>query len=312
MKKIIITILILIIILVLFFAFTKNDKAENNQASKVKVAATIFPLYDLVRSIGGEKVEAIIILPPGASPHTYEVSPAKVKETQDINLLFTIGAGVDSWAEKLIQEDDVRVVSLEESVSLKPFKVQGHDNEDEHEDEHEHEHEYGDLDPHYWLSPNNAILMVQKISIELSLLDPENSHYYLRNADNFISELEVKNAEWEDKISKLNRKELVVFHDAWGYFADYFGLEIVATFEPFPGKTPTPQYLIKLQEEVKENNINSLFVEPQLSKEAISTLAQDLGVEVAILDPIGGLAERDNYLDLISYNVNNIYNALNK
>lgn len=309
MKKTIVTIILIFVALIaMFFIFNKKDITKDNQDNKIKVAATIFPLYDLVRSIGGEKVEAILILPPGASPHTYEVSPAKVKETQDVSLLFTIGAGVDSWAEKLIQEDDVRVVSLEESVSLKPFKVQGHDHEDEHEDEHEH----GDLDPHYWLSPNNAILIVQKISIELSLLDPENGHYYLRNADNFISELEIKNAEWEDKISKLNKKELVVFHDAWGYFADYFGLEIVATFEPFPGKTPTPQYLIKLQEEVKENNIKSLFVEPQLSKEAISTLAQDLGVEVAILDPIGGLAERGNYLDLISSNVNNIYNALSK
>lgn len=312
MKKIIITILILITILVLFFTFTKNNKTEDSQASKVKVAATIFPLYDLVKTIGGEKVETTLVLPPGASPHTYEVSPAKVKETQDINLLFTIGVGVDSWAEKLIQKDNVRVVSLEESVSLKPFKVQGHNHEDEHEDEHDDEHEHGDLDPHYWLSPNNAISMVQKISMELSLLDPENEKYYQDNLQKFISELEIKNTEWENKISKLNKKELIVFHDAWGYFADYFGLEIVATFEPFPGKTPTPQYLIELQQEVKENNINSLFVEPQLSREAVSTLAQDLGVEVATLDPIGGLDGRNSYLDLINYNINNIYQVLSK
>lgn len=311
MKKITITIILIFSTLIsLFFIFNKEGATRNNQGGKIKVAATIFPLYDILKNVGGEKIETFLILPPGASPHTYEVSPAKVKETQDVSLLFTIGAGVDSWAEKLIQKDNIKLVNLGESVSLRPFKVQGHDHEGEHDDEHNNDH--GDLDPHYWLSPENAILMAKVISTELSSLDPENKEYYEVNARNFVNALTAKNLEWQGKIAQLNKKELVVFHDAWGYFADYFGLTIVATFEPFPGKTPTPQYLIKLQQEVKEEGVTSLFVEPQLSREAVSTLAQDLGVEVATLDPIGGLDGRNSYLDLINYNINNIYQALSK
>lgn len=291
-------------LLLSFLFFYKNNGLEKKQDNRIKVAATIFPLYDLVRNIGGEKIEAILILPPGASPHTYEISAAKVKEMQTVKTLFTIGAGVDFWAEKLAQGDDIKVISLDKSVILVPFKIQGH--------EHEGKNEKEGLDPHYWLSPDNAVIMAQKITKELSSLNPENEKYYQDNLQKFISALEVKNIEWKNKLGQLNKKELVVFHDAWGYFADYFGLEIVATFEPFPGKTPTPKYLIKLQKEVEENNIKSLFVEPQLSKEAISTLAQDLGVGVAILDPIGGLDDRNSYLDLINYNIINIYSALSK
>ena len=85
---------------------------------------------------------------------------------------------------------------------------------------------------------------------------------------------------------------------------------MVASFEPFPGKTPSPQYLIALQEQVKMNNINSLFIEPQLSQEAIKTLANDLEVTINILDPLGGIENRNSYIELIDFNVTSIINTL--
>lgn len=311
-NKVIILVIALILVGALAIWFFQSSPAPktDTQSAKLKVAATIFPLFDIVKNVGGDKIEPILILPPGASPHTYEASPSNVKLLQDAKLMFTIGAGVDTWAETLVvDQPDKKVVSLAQAIDLKPFAHQSHEDEVE-ESEHEHEHEPGSLDPHYWLSPVNGIIMAEEIAKELSLIDSANKDYYEAQAAKFISTLKVEAALWQNKLSQLNKKELVVFHDAWGYFANYFGLEIVAVFEPFPGKTPSPQYLIGLQEKIKEHKISSLFVEPQLSQEALTTLSQDLKVKVGVLDPLGGVETRNSYIELLSYNVTNVYEAL--
>lgn len=274
---------------------------------RLKVAVTIYPLYDIVKTIGGENIDPILILPPGSSPHTYEATPSQVKEMQNVKLFFTIGAGVDGWAKNIAKAiNDTEIIDLDQYMTLKPFEHQ----ELEYAESGTETDDHVGLDPHYWLSPSNAKIMAEQISRKLSLLDPANQVYYDFQAQNFISELTAKDLEWKNKISELNKKEIVVFHDAWGYFANHFGLKIVATFEPFPGKTPSPQYLIGLHEIVKEKEITALFVEPQLSKEAITTLASDLKVKVGILDPLGGIDERNSYIGTIDYNINNIYQAL--
>lgn len=310
-KKIIwggVVVLILLVISSLIYNFSSRQTLPNtNDTGRIKVTATIFPLYDIVKNVGGDKIDTILVLPPGSSPHTYEISPNQVKEMQNAKILFTIGAGVDGWAENIAKTvNGIAVVDLDQYVSLKPFEHQEH----EHEEVNTEEHEHGNMDPHYWLSPDNAIIMAQQVASQLSLIDENNKAYYETQANNFITTLKSKDIEWKNKINQLNKKELVVFHDAWGYFADHFDLKIVATFEPFPGKTPTPQYLINLQKEVKEYNVTSLFVEPQLSKEAVTTLADDLNVKVDVLDPLGGIDERNSYINLLDYNINNIYEAL--
>ncbi len=297
--------------LILSGCASKQSVKETENGEKIKVAATIYPLYDIVKTIGGEKIDPILILPPGSSPHTYEASPAQVKEMQNVKLFFTIGAGVDVWAESIAKAvNGAKIIDLDQYVTLKPFEHQEHEHEESTTETEEHEHEHGSMDPHYWLSPDNAKIMAEQVAQRLSIIDPSNQTYYDSQTQNFINELSAKDTEWKNKISELNKKELVVFHDAWGYFANHFGLKIVATFEPFPGKTPSPQYLIDLQEKVKEHNITALFVEPQLSKEAITTLASDLKIKVDILDPLGGIDERNSYINMIDYNINNIYEAL--
>jgi len=114
----------------------------------------------------------------------------------------------------------------------------------------------------------------------------------------------------ERKNRRFKTKNIVVFHDAWGYFADHFGLTVVGTFEPFPGQEPTPQYLKELQVAVKDYNIKALFAEPQLSQDSIKTLAKDLGVDIKVLDPTGGVEGRMSYIEMMDFNVNNVYELL--
>jgi len=302
--------LLLAEILVLSGCGVSNQKTINtDNAEKIKVAATIYPLYDIVKMVGGDKIIPILILPPGASPHTFSASPAQIKEAQGSRLFFTIGGEVDNWAKDIENViDGVQTVELNQFLQLKPF---GSANSNHISlDAPAPGDIKADLDPHTWLDPNNAEMMAKKISSYLEKIDATNKDYYEINTQNFIANLKSKDQEWQDKLKNLTKKDLVVFHDAWGYFADHFGLHIAGAFEPFPGKSPTPQYLINLQAIVKKNNITALFIEPQLSKEAIITLAGDLKLKINVLDPLGGIDERNNYINMIDYNINNIYEAL--
>jgi len=289
---------------------TFNQSARQvNNTEKVKVAATIFPLYDIVKTVGGEKIDPILILPPGASPHTYEVSPSQINEVQGAKLFFTIGGEVDAWAKDIANViDNVQIVELNELLQLKPF---GSFNSNHVSlDEPVSGDTKADMDPHTWLDPDNAEIMAEKIAVYLEEVDFINKDYYENNAQDFVANLKMKDQQWQDKMENLTKKDLVVFHDAWGYFADHFDLHIAGAFEPFSGKSPTPQYLINLQNIIKKDNITALFVEPQLSKEAINTFANDLKVKVDVLDPLGGIDERNSYINMIDYNINNIYESL--
>ena len=283
---------------------------QSGQSGRLKVAATIFPLFDLVRQVGGDRVEAILILPPGASPHTFEVTPSQVKAAQGAKMLFTAGGEVDAWAANIANTvPGVETVELNQYLDLKPF---GNNGNHISPDAPAAGSGTAPPDPHTWLDPAMASVMAAKIALRLGQADPAGKDYFDGNARNFTDTLAAKDREWQAELGALSSRNIVVFHDAWGYFADHFGLTIAAAFEPFPGSSPSPAYLAGLQAKVRELNIKTLFVEPQLSPDALDTFAKDLGVNVQVLDPLGGVAGRDNYFDLIGYNVDTVYKALNQ
>lgn len=307
--------------------FTSGCGASSNSTSpsngaELKVAGTIFPVYDLVRTVGGEHVDTKLILPSGTSPHVYEPTAKTLKDLQGTEIVFAIGQELDTWADDIIKNiDSAKKVTLDHHVKLMAHAENTHDDheeeehhdEDEHEDEHEDEdhdgHNHGEFDPHYWLSPANAIEMVEEITEVLSERSPEHADAFEDNAKQFIKELEAENKKWENSIQKLANKNIVTFHGAFGYFANHFGLDVIATFEEFPGKEPTPKYLANLQEEIQEHNIQSLYLEPQLSKASLESFAKDNKVRLGVLDPLGGVEGRMTYIELINYNVSTVLNT---
>ncbi len=290
-----------------------NTTGAETQAGNIKVAATIFPVYDIVRQVGGNRAEALLILPPGASPHTFEVTPAQVKAVQGAKILFTVGGEVDAWAAAITNTvAGVEVNELNRSLVLKPFRTDASASSSNHFtlDAPVKGGSTAGLDPHTWLDPDKAAAMAGQIAASLGNIDPANRDYYSANLRTFTDALAAKDREWQAELKNLPTKKLIVFHDAWGYFADHFGLTIAGAFEPFPGKTPSPAYLTGLEATISNDNINTIFVEPQFSASALETLAGDLKVKVSTLDPIGGVSGRDSYIGLIDYDVNNIYEAL--
>ncbi len=312
----------LLIIFLVWFVSTNTSsirQQDQNSTETIKIAATIFPVYDIARNVAGDMVDVELILTPGASPHTFDPSPSTLTKLQGSRLIFAIGQGIDSWTLGIAGNvPGSRVVELSQNIRLYALSdtYEKHKDEDgEHQDEeHANEkdgdhHAHGDFDPHYWLDPKNAILIANNIASELSSIDADNAAVYKANANVFITKLNESDIMWQQKFTDTPTRDIVTFHDSFFYFADHFGLNVVATFEPFPGKEPVPSYLRKLQEELTEYKIHTLFIEPQLSSGSLQQFAKDNDISIGILDPLGGIDSRKSYIDLIDYNVQTIIEA---
>jgi len=335
MKKIYIIIAVAIAVIAGTTLAVANSGDESNSSDKQKVAATIYPLYDMTREIAGDEFDVILMLPAGASPHTFDPQPSLLKDLEGAESVFSIGNGLDNWAGNLTESIGAEEVVVDTNLDLLETQdshddhddededhhdedehsdeedEHGHDDEEKHDDEDEHSgHDHGPIDPHYWLSIHNAETIVSNIAVELSELDSENADLYSIRAADYIEELEALEAELEDKASVLAGTNIISLHDAWYYFAAEYNLNIIGTFEPSAGEEPTPQYLANLQEEVEENNVSTLFVEPQLSTASIDTFASDNDLSIAVIDPLGGVDGRDTYIKLMRYNVDQVVSAL--
>jgi len=263
-----------------------------------------------MRQVGGERIDSTLLLPPGASPHNFEPSPKNVEDLDKTNLFLFAGAGMDFWANDLVMDNinqsrsDYVAIDISQVVELRPF------NDIQSGEEDASPSASDSVDPHYWLSPDNAALIANEIAGQLSMIDPLNIEYYRQNAENFIDDLEMKTSEWQEKISSLENKQLLVFHDAWFYFAEYFNLDIIGAFEPIAGKSPGPKYLQSILDKIDQNEVKTVFIEPQLDPEIATAMVQGKVQDFETLDPLGGLDERDSYIKLIDYNVDTIINAL--
>jgi ABC-type Zn uptake system ZnuABC Zn-binding protein ZnuA len=252
-----------------------------------KLAATIFPLYDIVREVGGSVADVVVVLPPGASPHTFEPTPAGVRNLTGAGVLFMIGHGLDDWAARMARGVGVRrTVIVDCGITL---RQRG-----------------GSVDPHYWLSIANAKKIAATVAEEVERLAPAQRGEVRRALAVYLARLEATDGEIRRLLADLPNKRIATFHDAFGYFADAYGLEVVATFEPFPGKEPGPRFVQEFQRTVRATGLRVLFAEPQLALAPLGPIASDLGVTLSVLDPLGGVPGRQSYMDLMVFDARQV------
>jgi ABC-type Zn uptake system ZnuABC Zn-binding protein ZnuA len=265
------------------------------RAGTVKVAATIFPVYDIARQVAGPIAEAVLVLPPGASPHTFEPTPTSVRALAGASVLFVIGHGLDDWAARLAQGAGVpRLLAVDAGIALRRAND---------------ERPGRSVDPHYWLSARNGTLIARTIGAELVRLAPEKRSEIDASLTAYLARLDVADAEVRHLLADLPTRRIATVHDAFGYFADAYGLEVVATFEPYPGLEPSPRFVVQFQKTIRASGIRLVFTEPQLSVDALRPIARDLGVALGTLDPLGGLAGREGYIELLLFDARAIATA---
>lgn len=281
-----------IAIIALFFLFPLiSDLAY---AEKIKVIASITPLADLSRQVGGDKVEVKLLLPPGASPHTYEPTPKALKDISDARVFIKIGLGLEFWAEKIIRSSGHKNLITVVSSSDVPL-IKYH--------EKSHSHGSSGADPHIWLDPVIAKSIVTKIEKAFAEADPQNAGYYTQNASIYREKLSRLDKEIANKVKTLRVKEYVTFHPAWNYFSKRYGLTVAGVIEESPGKEPGPKHIEKIIREINRIGSKVIFVEPQFNPKIAEVIAKECGAKVVYLDPIGGQKGRETYMDMMRFNI---------
>jgi zinc transport system substrate-binding protein len=152
--------------------------------------------------------------------------------------------------------------------------------------------------------------MAKNIATELSRVDPENASYYEANLVKFTEEMNALQAELAELVEAVHDDAFITLHDAWSYFADTFDLNLVGSFEPTGAEEPSPRYLKKLADTVEEHDVHAIFSEPQLSTSSLEGFANDYGLEIAVLDPLGGIGSQDSYQALLRYNIQTLVDTL--
>lgn len=295
------TIVLIFAILVLALAWKLTPRITDNgsrltSSAKLQIAATISPLADIIKNIGGDYVTVTTILPPGASPHTFEPSPQQAIALQNAQLVFAIGHGFDDWVKTLASNaPSAKLVTPDADVQLRDLSAQERDADQPDQVQ----------DPHYWLSIPNAETMARNIASALAVADSVHANDYAKNLQDYLTKLTDTDSYVRSRLSTVKNKDLITHHNAWGYFAKEYGLVIVGTFEVAPGREPTIQQLTDLQTKVKEFNLKTVYVEPQLSDQSIRPFVQDLKLNVTTLDPEGS-GNNMGYIDLMRYNADTI------
>lgn len=285
------TILLLILMAVLFAPRSEEDTTKRET---LEVAATIYPIYDITRTIMGQRGRAHLLIPPGASPHTFELSPSTMTRLLKVKAVFKIGYGLDDWTDKITENiPGVEIVTVDTGIAVHKATVQNH----------------GTFDPHYWLDLRNARHIAENIYHKITERDPSNRPYYAQNLQRLIDQLIGADTQIRDGFAALPHRKIITFHDAWYYFADAYGLEVVATFAPSPGKEPMPQDLKNITDAVHRHAMTALFSEPQLSTRILIPFADDLGLTIYTLDPIGG-TDHESYVERMRRNAEVIVRAL--
>jgi zinc transport system substrate-binding protein len=291
MQKITVSFLLRAYTFILFIMLSLLFNPVDASADKIKVVATITPLADFAREVGGARVEVTLLLPAGASPHTYEPTPKAVQEISKAKIFIRIGAGLEFWADKLVSAAarDVMTVTCSDGVAL--IKGEGHD------------HALSNVDPHIWLDPLICIKIINKIEEAYSKADPSNSPYYKKNASGYIVKLMSLDREISERVRTFRTKEYITFHSAWNYFSKRYGLKVAGVIEEGPGKEPSARHIVEILRMIKGLKTRVVFAEPQSSTRIAEVIAKEAGAQVLILDDLGGQKGREKYLDLMRYNL---------
>jgi len=278
-------------------------------AEPLRVVTTIQPLALVARELGGERVLVSVLVPPGASPHSFEPQPSDVQSLVAARLIVEVGGGLDGWVHPLLAAASARPerLTLLDLPGLDPLPAApgAHVDPGRHDAAHR-------LDPHVWLDPIRVRdVLVPALAAKLAALDPSGRAVYQASRDQFVARLTALDAEIRTTLAGHGR-DFLAFHGAWRYFAKRYALEEVGVIEEAPGEEPTPRELGALAQRAREAHLPAILIEPQLSPRIAEMLARDLGAAVVTVDPNGDPTdpERATYAGLMLWNARAFARAL--
>jgi zinc transport system substrate-binding protein len=268
---------------------TNNETGKvpiTNRKETLNLTVSILPQEYFVKKIAGDKVEVNVLVQPGSEPETYELLPQQLKTISESQAYIILGVSLErGWLSKIQSlNPNLVIIDYGEGIPLIPMIAHHHHEEEEHEEKHEEEHEHDNLDPHIWLSPKLVKIQAQNIYQGLVSLDPENEAEYKQNLDNFLVEIDQLDAQIRENLTGIKNRKFIVFHPAWGYFAQDYDLEQIPI--EIGGQEPSAAELGELVKLVQTENIRVIFAQYQFNARTAETIAKEIGGEVQFIDPI--------------------------
>ena len=265
---------------------------ETAAGGGVRVVTSLEIFADFIRHVGGDRVEVTALVPGDADPHTYEPAPAKVKDVTKADLVVINGLGLEETLHDLIYNNvgnGVPIVTMADGLPV----LAGDPNEGE------------TGNPHLWLNVQYAMRYVERIRDALIAVDPEGADAYRSNATAYLDELDALDKETATAIESIppERRKLVTFHNAYPYFAERYGLEVVGVVVESPGREPSARELARLTDRIRSEKVTVVFKEPEFDAKMLETAAEDAGVKVRTLLSGAYVDGVHSYVELIRFNV---------
>lgn len=272
-----------------FAAFIASFLLIGTAQAEVKVLTSIKPLQLIAAAVQDGVAIPEVLLPPGASPHNYALRPSDVRKVQSVDLLYWIGPDMEGFLPRVLGGRSLPSVAVQDlpGLKLRHFGADNHSHAEE-ADEHDHDHRPGSLDAHLWLSPVNARVIADKMAADLSAADPGNAQRYQSNAKAFDERLDALDQRLKKRLANVEGKPYFVFHEAFDYFEDAYGLKHAGVFAVAAEVQPGAQHVAAMRKRLQEVGKTCVFSEPPLRPRLAETLVAGLPVKLAELDALGG------------------------
>lgn len=284
----------------------------NNEPKQFTVAASTTVLTEFATNVGGGSIQLITVAPEGIGAHDFEPLAQDIAELQTVDLFIMHGAGLDAWAERLrpsLEEQGVEVLVITEGMQLRDAVDEPVVGEEEEETD-------VSGDPHVWLDPILAQQMVTTIRDQFIALNPTQAETYTENAAAYRTQLEQLHQSFKAGLAQCSSRTLIVAHDAFGYLADRYDLEVLPIAGISPESEPSARHLAQLSDIARAKGVTTIFFETLTSPTLANTLAAEVGAQTNVLNPFEGLTSEERiqgktYVTVMQENLNNISAALN-
>lgn len=281
------------------------NSGQKNENEKLQVVATYSIVYDIVKNVGGDLVEARSLAPIGSNPHEYDPLPADVQKTADADIVFYNGLNLESgnsWFEKLLETTgksgaDAPVFKISEGVQIKYLTSAGNE---------------GEADPHAWLNIQNGILYAKNARDAFIQIDPENAEIYQSNAEEYIEQLEQLHTTAIERISEIpeNQRYLITSEGAFKYFSEAYGIEAGYIWEINSEEEGTSTQIKDVIELIRSKEIKVLFLETSIDARSMEMVSNETNIPIGgkvFTDSIASPGEPgDSYIGMMEWNINTI------
>lgn len=296
-----------------------GSTTENTESDKLQVVTTFYPMYDFTKQVAQDDAEVSMLLEAGMEVHSFEPSSQMIAEIQDADVFIYNSPEMETWVPDVlasIDTSDMVVICASDAITLLEYEGEAHAHDHESEEEGANAGHSHTVDPHVWLDPVLAQTEVSTIAEGLAEADPDNAEDYLENAGIYNGKLNELDEAYRAAFEGTENRTFVTQHAAFAYLAARYDLNQISVTGLNAEVEPSAAALATLSDYVKANNISHIYFENNASSQTAETLAEEVGVELAVLSPLEGITEEDqkkgsDYISVMLENLEALKKSIN-